>query len=154
MTSVLILPLVQFALKKHGKQHFGLKVLKEGVIDLFGSGSTISYNDVPGSLHLPTTLITSVNTTPPGFQGGTLVVSNLSATKSGNFTDYVPLEWNLKYEGSNTTTETLCYCVGASCPDITGCPNGLWVLFDTRTDITPGLYTPISSAGCQRPSDG
>jgi hypothetical protein len=34
---------------------FRLRVLKEGVIDLFGPGSAISYNDFPGNLHLPTT---------------------------------------------------------------------------------------------------
>jgi hypothetical protein len=120
---------------------FRLRVLKEGVIDLFGPGSAISYNDFPGNLHLPTTLITSVNKTPPGFHGGNLDVSNLVVTKSGNFTDYVPLEWSLKYEGFNTATETLCYCVGDSCTDIGGCPNGPWVLFETRSDIEPGMYT-------------
>ena len=121
---------------------FRLKVKQAGTIDLFGSVSNISYNDLPGNLHLPTTLITSLNNPPPGFQGGTLDVSNPSVTKSGNFTDYVPLEWNLKYEGFNTTTEMLCYCVGESCTDIRGCPNGPWVLFDTRANIAPGYYTP------------
>jgi hypothetical protein len=128
-------------IKETWEATFRLRVLKEGVIDLFGPGSSISYNDFPGNLHLPTTLITSVNKTPPGFHGGNLDVSNLIVTKSGNFTDYVPLEWSLKYEGFNTATETLCYCVGDSCPDIGGCPNGPWVLFETRPDIEPGMYT-------------
>jgi hypothetical protein len=120
---------------------FRLKILKEGIIDLFGN-STISYNDVPGNLHLPTTLITSVNDTPPGFQGGALDISDLIATKSGNFTDYVPLEWNLDYQGTNTATETLCYCVEESCATLHGPCDGPWVIFDTRSDIAPGHYTP------------
>ena len=69
---------------------FRLKVKQAGTIDLFGSVSNISYNDLPGNLHLPTPLITSDNNPPPGSQSGMLDVSNPAITKSGNFTDYVP----------------------------------------------------------------
>ncbi len=96
MTSILILPSVQFTLKNHGKQRSGYKVKQEGIIDLFGPGSTISYNDMPGNLQLPTTLITSINNTiPEGLQSGTLDVSNLA--KSGHVTNFLPLRWNLQY---------------------------------------------------------
>jgi hypothetical protein len=64
---------------------------------------------MPGNLHLPTTLITSVNNTIPlGLQNGTLSVTNL-IPKSGNFTDSVPMQWNLNYTGFDTVTETYWY---------------------------------------------
>jgi len=125
---------------------FRLKVKQAGTIDLFGSVSNISYNDLPGNLHLPTTLITSLNNSPPGFQGGTLNISNLIVTKSGNFTDYVPLEWNLKYAGFNTTTETMLYSYDSNI--------GPWVQYDSRSGIAPGNYTHIQQLDVKKLTPG
>ena len=119
--------------KQSWETTFRFKVKKEGVIDLFGPGSTISYNDMPGSLHLPTTLITSINNTVPvGLQSGSLDVSNLA--KSGPVTNFLPLRWNLEYTGSSNATETMWYSRD----------NGPWIQFDTHTGIAPNtLSVPV-----------
>jgi len=129
-------------IKERWQATYRLKANQTGLIKLFDNTSTISFNDGKDTLHFPDFYITVCPNATPGPETGILDVSHLAVTKSGNFTDYIPLQWNLEYTGFNTTTETLCYCVGESCTDIRGCPNGPWVLFDTRADITPGLYTP------------
>ena len=43
-----------------------------------------------------------------GLQTGTLSVTNL-IPKSGNFTDSVPMQWDLTYTGFDTVTETYWY---------------------------------------------
>jgi len=107
---------------------YRLKVNQTGLIKLFGPGSVIRFNNGTESLNLPEVYITSVpNATPLGSQSGTLDVSNLAITKSGNITDYVPLQWNLKYTGFATATETMWYSYN----------NGPWVQFGTTTDILP-----------------
>jgi len=119
--------------KQSWETTFRLKVKKEGVIDLFGPGSTITYNDMQGSLHLPTTLITVNNgTIPVGLQSGSLDVSNLA--KSGPVTNFLPLRWNLEYTGSSNATETMWYSRD----------NGPWIQFDTHTGIAPNtLSVPV-----------
>jgi hypothetical protein len=125
-------------IKQSWETTFRFKVKQEGIIDLFGPGSTISYNDMPGSLHLPTTLIESINhTIPTGLTGGTLEIENLAITKSGAITDFVPLRWNLQYKGSATATETMWYSYN----------NGTWVQFGTVTGIPPTIapdYLPYT----------
>lgn len=109
---------------------YRLKVKQTGVIKLFGPGSTITFNNGTESLDLPEVFITSVlNATPLGSQTGTLDVSNLAITKSGNITDYVPLKWNMKYTGYATATETMWYSYN----------NGPWVQFGTVTGISPNI---------------
>jgi hypothetical protein len=121
--------------KQSWETTFRLKVKKEGTIDLFGPGSTISYNDIPGNLRLPLTLIESVNNTIPlGLVGGMLEVSNLA---HGDITNYVPLTWNLQYKGSATATETMWYSFN----------NGTWVQFGTVAGIPPTIapdYLPYT----------
>jgi len=122
-------------IKQSWETTFRLKVKKEGTIDLFGPGSTISYNDMPGNLRLPLTLIQSVNNTlPVGLSGGMLEVSNLA---HGDITNYVPLTWNLQYKGSATATETMWYSFN----------NGTWVQFGTVAGIPPTIapdYMPYT----------
>jgi hypothetical protein len=122
-------------IKQSWETTFRLKVKKEGTIDLFGPGSTISYNDMPGNLRLPLTLIQSVNNTIPlGLSGGTLEVSNLA---HGDITNYVPLTWNLQYKGSATATERMWYSFN----------NGTWVQFGTVAGIPPTIapdYLPYT----------
>jgi len=120
-------------IKQSWETTFRLKVKQEGEIDLFGPGSTISYNDMPGSLHLPTTIITVNNgSIPVGLHGGTLDVSNLA--QSGPVTNFLPLRWNLEYTGSSNATETMWYSRD----------NGPWIQFDTHTGIAPNtLSVPV-----------
>jgi hypothetical protein len=106
-----------------------------GLIDLFASNSKITFND-GSELDLPAVFLTAVSDlTSGGAQSGTLDVSNLAVTKSGNFTDYVPLEWNLKYNGFNTTTETMWYSSDSD--------DGPWVQYDSRSGIASGNYIHI-----------
>ena len=120
-----------------------LKTNQTGLIDLFASNSTIKFND-GSELNLPAIFLTAVSDlTSTGSKSGTLDVSDLVVTKSGNFTDYVPLQWNLYYQGINTTTETMCYCLEPSCASDHGPCDGLWIPFNTRTGITSGNYTQI-----------
>jgi hypothetical protein len=110
---------------------YRLKVKETGLIKLFGPGSKISFNNGTGELNLPEVFITSIpNATPLGSQSGTLDVSNLAVTKSGNITDYVPLRWNMKYTGFAIATEKIFYSYN----------NGPWVPIDAITGIAPGDY--------------
>jgi len=115
---------------------YRLKAINQtGLINLFNctmSGSTVSYNDNEENVCLPNLYIMVTNSTPTPNQTG-LDVSNLAVTKSGNITEYVPLEWNLKYDGFATATETMWYSYN----------NGPWVQYDTLTGIASGNYTQI-----------
>jgi hypothetical protein len=98
-------------IKETWETTFRLRVNKEGIIDLFGPGSTISYNNKTGNLKLPPTYIISLNETiPVGLTSGTLSVTNLLPDESGgNYIDTVPMTWDLKYKGFDKVTETYWY---------------------------------------------
>ena len=106
-----------------------------GLFNLFNcttSGSSLSYNDDPVPVCLPDLYIMITNATSPATPI-VLDIWNLSVTKSGKITDYVPLEWNFLYTGFSTATETMLYSYN----------NGPWVQYDSRPGITPGNYTHI-----------
>jgi hypothetical protein len=100
-------------IKESWETTYRLKVNKEGVIDLFGNGSTIKYNGGSGSLNLPVTFIISVNgTIPLGAQSGILSVTDLEPDDySIYYNDSVPMTWKLNYTavGSDMATETYWY---------------------------------------------
>ena len=103
------------------KATFRLKAKQEGLIQLFGPGSTISYNGGNGSLNLPATYINSLNaSTPLGLGSGVLDLSNLIVP--GTATDSIPVQWNISYSGFATATETVSYSYN----------NKPWVIFATR----------------------
>jgi hypothetical protein len=142
-------------IKESWETTFRYKVKKEGIIDLFGPGSTISYNGGTGNLKLPTTLITSINNTiPQGLQSGTLSITNL-VPKSGNYTDCVPMQWNLNYTGFDTVTEKYWYSYNnqpwvefGSIPNIPS-TNGMEILRSSDLDVTkfpPGKYRLMVTA--------
>ena len=106
-----------------------------GLFNLFNcstSGSSLSYNDDPVPVCLPDLYIMITNATSPSTPIE-LDIWNLTVTKSGKITDYVPLEWNFLYTGFSTATETMWYSY----------KNGPWVQYDSRPGITPGNYTHI-----------
>ncbi|MDD3934513.1 MAG: hypothetical protein PHP55_11685, partial [Methanoculleus sp.] len=82
---------------------FRLKVLTDGNINIFGNGSTITFNNDEDTLTLPDTFITAYprNDTGMDFQG--LNISNLHVT--GGVTDFLPVAWDLNYTGLETATE-------------------------------------------------
>jgi hypothetical protein len=77
------------------------------------------------------------NATPPANQTG-LDVWNLHVTKSGNITDYIPLEWNLEYAGFDIATETINYQY------YDGYNFGPLIQFTSRSDIAPGNYIQVA----------
>jgi len=101
---------------------FRLNVTKEGLIQLFGPGSTITYTGGgDGKLSLPATYITSLNaTTPIGLGSGTLELSNLVVPDT--VTDSIPVQWNISYSGFVVATETISYSYN----------NKPWVISATR----------------------
>jgi hypothetical protein len=101
---------------------FRLNVTKEGLIQLFGPGSTITYTGgSPGNLALPATYINSLNaSTPLGLGSGELDLSNLIVPST--VTDSIPVQWNISYSGFVVATETISYSYN----------NKPWVIFATR----------------------
>jgi len=99
-----------------------------GTIDIFGPNSIINMNNGASTLTLPHTFVSVVpNLTNNGTVSASLDITNLQCTKSGNITDYLPVEWNLNYNGTAPTiTEKIYY---------TNKPVQLaqWVLFKTTT---------------------
>ena len=118
---------------------FRLKVNKTGDIQLFGPGSSISYNGGSGNLKLPLTYIKSIsNETPLGLGSGILDLSDLKV--SGAITDSIPLQWNLTYTGFKTATETISYSYN------NGYSDGPWIVLDTRTNNPPLTEAVIHTA--------
>ena len=100
---------------------FRLNVTKEGLIQLFGPGSKISYNGDEGKLTLPATYINALNaSTPIGLGNGTLALTNLVVP--GTVTDSIPVQWTISYSGFATATETISSSYN----------NGPWAIFGTR----------------------
>ena len=123
-------------IKETWETTFRLRMNKEGIIDLFGPGSKISYNGGSGSLNLPETFVISVNETIPfGLQSGILSVTDLTP-QSGNFNETVYMHWYLNYTGFDTVTETYWYSYR----------NQPFVQFGSTPDIPPtdGIEIPRS----------
>jgi hypothetical protein len=112
---------------------YRLKANQTGLIKLFDSTSSVSFNDGDDVLRFPDLYITVTPNATPEQSQGILDVSNLLVTKSGKITDYVPLEWNFLYTGFSTATETMWYSYN----------NGPWVQYDSKPGIAPGNYTHI-----------
>ncbi len=89
---------------------FRLKVLTDGNIDLFGSGSAIHFNNGTESLNLPAIYVTALpggDATPVGLAA--LKVSNLQFTGMEPIYDFLPLAWDLAYNGTASVTEDIYY---------------------------------------------
>ncbi|MDI6877612.1 MAG: VWA domain-containing protein [Methanomicrobiales archaeon] len=91
---------------------FRMKVLKEGNINVFGSGSTISFNNGTEFLELPDTYITAVAAfNETGITTYNLEVSNLHIRNPDSIRDFVEIEWDTTYTGDLNlpVTEELSY---------------------------------------------
>jgi len=121
---------------------YRLRAVNEtGLMNLFNctmSESRLLYNDnEEPPVCLPELPIMVTNATPPANQTG-LDVWNLHVTKSGNITDYIPLEWNLEYAGFDIATETINYQY------YDGYNFGPLIQFTSRSDIAPGNYIQVA----------
>ncbi len=86
---------------------FRLKVLADGNINVFGSGSSITFNDAD-TLDLPDLFVTAIpDLTNTGVETGTLDIANLHCTGSGPYLDFLPLAWDLAYTGVHEVTEDI-----------------------------------------------
>lgn len=110
------------------KFRFRVSPTANGTYDLFGPNSVISMNNGASTLTLPHTYFSVVpNLTNTGTSSASLDITGLECTKTGNITDYLPVKWNLDYNGTaSTITEKVYY---------TNKPVhlGQWVLFKTTS---------------------
>ncbi len=89
---------------------FRLKVLMAGNIDLFGSGSTIGFDNGTELLNLPAVYVTALpDGDAPPIGLAALNVSNLQFTGTEPVYDFLPLAWDLAYNGAATVTEDIYY---------------------------------------------
>lgn len=129
---------------------FNLNISKAGNINIFGEGSSISFNDGADSVNLPKTYITAVdNLTATGINFSDLQAYDLVCveTEGGDMIEnFLTMEWSLNYTGGETATQYLYYQNVA---------NGMWVNFDELPvtgpvgdlDFSRQLYVADLSSG-------
>ncbi|WP_342679811.1 Ig-like domain-containing protein [Methanofollis sp. UBA420] len=101
---------------------YTLTVLRDGNINIFGQGSTISFDNGTETLDLPRTFITALpglNNT--GINASYLWVGEPSRVESGPITDFLRMKWNLNYTGNQTATQKLFYSIDGK---------KTWILFE------------------------
>uniref|UniRef100_UPI002638C409 Ig-like domain-containing protein n=1 Tax=uncultured Methanofollis sp. TaxID=262500 RepID=UPI002638C409 len=111
--------------------NYTLKVLMDGNINIFGQGSTISFDNGNETLDFPKTFITalpSMNNT--GINTSYLWVGEPSRVGSGSITDFLRMKWNLNYTGNQTATQKLFYSIDEK---------RTWIDFGTVTPRAKGL---------------
>jgi hypothetical protein len=124
---------------------FELMVKEGGSIQLFGNGSTITFNNGTSSLVLPPAYITAINNlTNNGATEQSIQLSNFVVTKSGVITDFVPLQWDTNYPGNATALERLYY--STIYQPASTCGAGTWTQppFDSQSGIPPGASNETS----------
>jgi hypothetical protein len=88
---------------------FKLAVKTEGNINVFGPGSTISFNNGTDSLELPDTFITAVPLNNTGMDFAVLEITNLRFTGEVPVDELLPVAWDLNYTGLYGVTEDVFY---------------------------------------------
>jgi len=94
------------------KATFRLKVKKDGNINIFGSNSTITFNNGTARLDIPDTFITAI---PENSSVTTSRLLAVALSRPGSpagqdaFYDTVPLTWTLTYNGTMDIAESLAY---------------------------------------------
>ncbi len=86
---------------------FRLRALTDGNINVFGPGSTITFNDA-AKLPLPDTLVTAVpDLSNTGFGSATLTLTNPRYTCMEPVREILTAAWDLTYTGAGTLTESV-----------------------------------------------
>jgi len=88
---------------------FRLKVLTDGNINIFGPGSTISFNNGTDSLELPDTFITAHFLNNTGMDFAALNITNLRFTGEEPVDEFLPVAWDLNYTGVCSVTQDVFY---------------------------------------------
>ncbi|MDO8842324.1 VWA domain-containing protein [Methanocalculus sp.] len=121
---------------------YHLYVRKEGTIDVFDPESSVTFENAPDALTLPITYLTAI---PPisviGLSGISLDITNLKTTATGSITEYLPITWDLVYDGSGMATQQIRYTVVDPMVLSTLGPHGpyIWQIADIR--YSPGGTT-------------
>lgn len=107
---------------------FRLKVKTDGNINVFGPGSTITFNNGIDTLTLPDTFITAVaDLNNTGITSCSLAVDLADPVPPAGrdaFTDVIPLTWTITYNGTRKIDEALAY---------SGDGGRSWTVFWTKT---------------------
>jgi hypothetical protein len=123
---------------------YRLRANQTGLIKLFDNTSMISFNNGADFLEFPDLYIMVTPNATPQLPQTMLTVWNLAVTKSGPISDYIPLEWNLKYTGFSQTTVTIEYQYN----------NEPLTRFYTRDNIAPGNYTHVAQLDVRKLPQG
>ena len=111
-------------LKEQWNATFQLRVIKSGLIDVFGNHSSVSFNGGTETLYLPQTFISVVpNLDVINITGKKITLKNFKVTEPGEIKALLPVTWDTTYTGNETLTEKVYYQIN----------NGPWILFDTKT---------------------
>lgn len=86
---------------------YTLKVLKDGNINIFGSGSVISFDNGNETLDLPKTYITATHLNNSGINTSSAL--SVRYLQVGDVTDQLRLNWKLNYTGNYTAAQALFY---------------------------------------------
>ncbi|KLK89196.1 hypothetical protein SZ63_01795 [Methanoculleus sediminis] len=123
---------------------FRLAVKTEGNINIFGPGSTISFNNGTDSLELPDTFITAVPLNNTGMNFAALEIDNLVFTGTMPIDELLPVAWDLNYTGLYDVTEDVFY---SNDNEYT------WVRFDSlsATNTTTGGTSTLNVRGLGLP---
>ncbi|HOI58139.1 MAG TPA: VWA domain-containing protein, partial [Methanoculleus sp.] len=109
---------------------FRLRVLTDGNINVFGPGSTITFND-GAELALPDTFITAVpDLANTGLGSATLTLANPRYTCTEPVLEFLTAAWDLAYTGSGSVTQVVEYSNDGGLS---------WVQFDTPTSGASSL---------------
>ncbi|MHC1626267.1 MAG: Ig-like domain-containing protein [Methanoculleaceae archaeon] len=100
------------------------RVTHTGNIELFGWGSHIIFNEGEDELQLPTAFVTVVaNRTDIGLNYTTLDIHNLRCTGNEPFTEFLPVEWDISYNGTEKVREEIAWSADGG---------RSWTTFDIR----------------------
>ena len=135
-TSALNFNVGNISINQTWETKFRFRVNATGIIELFGPGSKLVFNNGEDTLEMPRIYITAVqNLTNAGINATTLDISNLHSTAPGVIKDFIPLEWQINYDGNQTVTERISY-------SNTG--GTMWVPFDLKS-VNKSVFTGYSS---------
>jgi hypothetical protein len=124
-------------LGQHWETNFRLKIMKSGNLNIFGSGSTISFNNGTDYLTLPATYVTAVaDLNSTGITSTELDIEELTVTSGDIVTDRFDLGWKVNYSGSEQVSHKIYYLREG---------DGIWLPYKTLSGLSGPLVDYTSS---------